>query len=105
VLCRASVRAGKNDPWGTTMKPAVLATALTIGLCNIAVAKQDAATASGRPAAAATITLAMGPISAPQRRNPNAVGGSLPESASPSGSAERPHHKQVRHRGVKSSSK
>lgn len=83
------------------MKRPALAAALTAMLLGAAVAQQhgigqDAKIAANDPQpAAAPVTIAMGPISAPQKRNPNAAAGSVSES--PPASDSTPN-KKTKHR-------
>lgn len=81
------------------MKRAALATMMAIMLSCAAGAHQrpqghDAAIAG---TAGPTVTIAMGPISAPQRRNPNAAAGSGSESPQDTGSSPAKKSKH-RHR-------
>jgi len=83
-----------------------LAAALTVLLFGAAVAQQhgigkDAKIAANDPQpAGAPVTMAMGPISAPQKRNPNAAAGSVSESPAASDSS----NKKTKHRHRHSSS-
>lgn len=81
------------------MRRVALTTAAILMSLSIATAQrrpaaQDVPESVGRQSAA-TITLAMGPISAPQKRNPNEGTSSLSGSTSPS---DLTPHKTTKHR-------